>query len=84
MSYFIIHFALQEVERQVAAKYAEEIGAIFLETSAKEDTNVQDIFAKLSKHDSCYEQSKQLLKITFWIVFVQVLCCQQLLFLSRM
>ena len=29
--------------------YAEEIGALYLETSAKDDTNVQDIFVKLSK-----------------------------------
>lgn len=38
----------QEVDQQVASNYAEEIGAIFLETSAKDDTNVQDIFTRLS------------------------------------
>ena len=32
----------------MAAAYAEEIGAMYLETSAKDDTNVQDIFVKLS------------------------------------
>ena len=29
--------------------YAENIGAIYLETSAKEDMNVQEIFTRLSK-----------------------------------
>jgi Ras-related protein Rab-22 len=38
----------REVDRNVAAQYAADIGAIYLETSAKEDTNVQDIFIKLS------------------------------------
>lgn len=33
----------------MAIAYAEEIGALYLETSAKDDTNVQDIFVKLSK-----------------------------------
>jgi hypothetical protein len=33
----------------MAVAYAEEIGALYLETSAKDDTNVQDIFVKLSK-----------------------------------
>lgn len=32
----------------MATAYAEEIGALYLETSAKDDTNVQDIFVKLS------------------------------------
>jgi small GTP-binding protein len=38
----------REVERSVAQNYANDINAIYLETSAKEDTNVQDIFVKLS------------------------------------
>eukprot|EP01033_Poteriospumella_lacustris_P001613 gene1613-1175_t len=38
----------REVDRSVAQGYANEINAIYLETSAKEDTNVQDIFVKLS------------------------------------
>ena len=33
----------------MAAAYAEEIGAMYLETSAKDDLNVQDIFIQLSK-----------------------------------
>ncbi len=33
----------------MAATYAEEIGAMYLETSAKDDLNVQDIFVKLSE-----------------------------------
>jgi hypothetical protein len=33
----------------MATAYAEEIGALYLETSAKDDTNVQDIFVKLSE-----------------------------------
>lgn len=39
----------QEVDKEMATAYAEEIGALYLETSAKDDTNVQDIFVKLSK-----------------------------------
>ena len=33
----------------MANAYAEEIGALYLETSAKDDLNVHDIFIKLSK-----------------------------------
>lgn len=40
---------LQEVDTAEARAYAEEIGAMFVETSAKEDTHVQDIFVELSK-----------------------------------
>lgn len=40
---------LKEVDKTMAAAYAEEIGAMYLETSAKDDMNVQDIFVKLSK-----------------------------------
>jgi hypothetical protein len=29
--------------------YAEEIGAMYLETSAKDDLNVQDIFVQISR-----------------------------------
>eukprot|EP00981_Chlorochromonas_danica_P009112 scaffold2505_cov152-Ochromonas_danica.AAC.5 len=39
----------REVDRANASDYAEKIGAIFLETSAKDDTNVQDIFTRLSE-----------------------------------
>eukprot|EP01040_Poterioochromonas_malhamensis_P014649 gene14649-16247_t len=39
----------REVDRKVASAYAEEINALYLETSAKDDTNVQDIFVKLSQ-----------------------------------
>mmetsp|Transcript_100628 Transcript_100628/g.197519 ORF Transcript_100628/g.197519 Transcript_100628/m.197519 type:complete len:205 (+) Transcript_100628:54-668(+) len=39
---------MREVDREMVLSYAEEIGALFLETSAKDDTNVQDIFVKLS------------------------------------
>lgn len=38
----------RDVDRSVAAAYAEEIGAMYLETSAKDDFNVQDIFVQLS------------------------------------
>lgn len=47
----------------MASAYAEEIGAMYLETSAKDDLNVQDIFVKLSKCLSC-----ELLELHF-IVF---------------
>lgn len=33
----------------MASAYAEDIGAMYLETSAKDDLNVQDIFVRLSK-----------------------------------
>ncbi|CAN0469966.1 unnamed protein product [Ascophyllum nodosum] len=36
-------------ESCVARAYAEEIGAMFVETSAKTDTQVQDVFVELSK-----------------------------------
>jgi hypothetical protein len=39
----------REVDRKEAAAYAETIGALYLETSAKDDTNVQDLFIKLSE-----------------------------------
>ena len=38
----------QEVESCVARAYAEEIGAMFVETSAKTDTQVQDVFSSHS------------------------------------
>lgn len=38
----------REVDKNMAKNYAEEIGAMYLETSAKEDLNVHDIFVKLS------------------------------------
>mmetsp|Transcript_19393 Transcript_19393/g.18741 ORF Transcript_19393/g.18741 Transcript_19393/m.18741 type:complete len:203 (-) Transcript_19393:1144-1752(-) len=38
----------REVDKNMAAAYAEEIGAFYLETSAKDDLNVQDIFVQIS------------------------------------
>mmetsp|Transcript_11150 Transcript_11150/g.16809 ORF Transcript_11150/g.16809 Transcript_11150/m.16809 type:complete len:201 (+) Transcript_11150:56-658(+) len=38
----------REVDKKMASSYAEDIGAMFLETSAKDDLNVQDIFVQLS------------------------------------
>jgi Ras-related protein Rab-22 len=38
----------REVDRAAAQAYAEEIGAMYLETSAKDDVNVQDVFIQLS------------------------------------
>jgi hypothetical protein len=40
---------LQEVDRTVAATFANEVGALYFETSAKEDTNIHDLFVKLSE-----------------------------------
>lgn len=39
----------REVETRVAKEYADEIGALFFETSAKDDTNVQALFSRLSE-----------------------------------
>ncbi|CAM9271044.1 unnamed protein product [Ectocarpus sp. 6 AP-2014] len=39
----------QEVESSMAQAYADEIGAMFVETSAKDATHVQDMFVELSK-----------------------------------
>lgn len=39
----------REVEKTLATQYAEEIGAMYLETSAQDDLNVQDIFIELSE-----------------------------------
>jgi small GTP-binding protein len=38
----------REIESSSAKEYADEIGALFLETSAKDDTNVSEIFTKLA------------------------------------
>ena len=38
------------MDQTAASLYAEEIGAMYVETSAKDDVNVQDIFTKLSKN----------------------------------
>ncbi|TMW61298.1 hypothetical protein Poli38472_013761 [Pythium oligandrum] len=38
----------REVPSSQARAYAEEIGALFIETSAKEDTNVSDLFIQIS------------------------------------
>jgi hypothetical protein len=46
---FTRNLYLQDVDSTAAREYAEEIGAIYLETSAKDDQNVQDIFTQLSK-----------------------------------
>ncbi len=35
------------VDRKIASEYAMQIGAIFLETSAKENWNVQEIFSSI-------------------------------------
>ncbi|CAN0311683.1 unnamed protein product, partial [Discosporangium mesarthrocarpum] len=40
---------LQEVDSSLARAYADEIGAMFMETSAKKDTNVQDLFVEISR-----------------------------------
>ena len=45
----IFRIGIQEVESTTASSYAEEIGAMYLETSAKDDLNVQDVFVKLSE-----------------------------------
>merc|ERR1712194_192410 len=39
----------REIESAAAAAYAQEIGAMYLETSAKDDLNVHDIFVQLSQ-----------------------------------
>jgi hypothetical protein len=38
----------KEIESVTASAYAQEIGAMYLETSAKDDLNVHDIFVQLS------------------------------------
>ena len=38
-----------QVEREEAQAYADEIGAIFVETSAKTGDNVQDLFASVAR-----------------------------------
>ena len=39
----------QEVEASEARAYAEEIGALFMETSAKANRNVQELFVDISR-----------------------------------
>ena len=40
----------REVDRDTAKGYADEINAIFVETSAKTGDNVQDMFTVISKY----------------------------------
>jgi GTPase SAR1 family protein len=40
----------REVDHDLAAQYATNIGALYLETSAKDDLNVQDVFIQLIDH----------------------------------
>ena len=39
----------REVDKNMAMTYADEICALYLETSAKDDVNVHDVFVSLSK-----------------------------------
>ena len=39
---------LREIDTETAKAYAEEIGALYVETSAKDDLNVQDMFVQIS------------------------------------
>ena len=39
----------REIETKTAKEYADEIGALFMETSAKDATNVEELFIKLSE-----------------------------------
>jgi GTPase SAR1 family protein len=55
----------REVDRKEAAAYAETIGALYLETSAKDDTNVQDLFIKLSEF-SVFSHLLYLLVVLFY------------------
>ena len=49
---------LRQVQTQVAESYAREIQAIYIETSAKEDTNVQKLFEQLSEKNSPLRSDK--------------------------
>lgn len=40
---------LREVDTDTAKAYADEIGAMYVETSAKDDLNVQDMFVQISQ-----------------------------------
>jgi GTPase SAR1 family protein len=37
----------REIDQNIATKYAEDIGALYIEASAKDGTNVQEIFIEL-------------------------------------
>ena len=43
-----LQYSSQEVDQRLASSFANEVGAIYFETSAKDDTNIQDIFVQLS------------------------------------
>ena len=47
---------LREVETRTAMDYAQDIGAVFTETSAKTAENIKDLFLKISKLSSCKPQ----------------------------
>ncbi len=50
----IFHSYQQEVDQATAAAYAENIGAMYIETSAKDDLHVQNLFVQISKYSDFF------------------------------
>ena len=46
---FYLSLSLSQISRQKGAEYAQEVDAIFMETSALNATNVEEIFVQISK-----------------------------------
>ena len=42
---------LREIPVKIAAEYAEEVGAVFTETSAKTAANIKELFIAISEYE---------------------------------
>ena len=49
MNVYIDSLLLPQISRQRGAEYAQEVDAIFMETSALNATNVEEIFVQISE-----------------------------------
>jgi hypothetical protein len=60
---------VQEVDKTMAASFAQEIGALYVETSAKDDMNIHDLFTGLGN------QRYSVVSTSKCLVFVVMCLC---------